>query len=80
MIEYKSVNKITEVLDLLAIHGSKAMIAAGCTDLMLEFEQDAHPEVTILIDISRIPGQDQISLDQEDMIHLGPMVTHNQCV
>ena len=33
-----------------------------------------------MIDISRIPDLDQIILDEEDVIHIGPMVTHNHIV
>lgn len=78
--EYISAANVEEVLDFLAKFGSEARIIAGGTDLMLEFEHGAYPEVSRVIDVSRVPGLDLISLDDEGYIHLGPMVTHNQCV
>lgn len=64
---------------LLGEHAERARIVAGATDLMLEIERGARNGVDTLIDITRIPGLGLISLDEDDMIHLGALVTHNDC-
>lgn len=78
--EYYNVTTIEEALDILSEHRESARIIAGATDLMLEIERGIRTGVETLVDISRIPGLDQIYLDQDNLIHLGPLVTHNHCV
>ncbi|GAB4536907.1 MAG: hypothetical protein Fur0018_27650 [Anaerolineales bacterium] len=77
---YHSVTTTQQALELLAAHAGKGRIVAGGTDMMLELERGLRPEVDTLIDISRIPGLTEITLDEDDVIHLGPLVTHNHCV
>lgn len=66
-------------LDLLAEHGASARIVAGGTDLLVELDRGMRPDTELLIDISSIDGLDSIHQSRHG-IHVGPMVTHNQCV
>jgi len=72
-----SVAHINDALDALAEYQEKARIVAGATDLILEMERGVRKDLELLVDISRIPGQDNITLDEDGIIHLGPLVTHN---
>jgi len=77
---YINVTSLDEALSILAEYGEKARIVAGATDLLLEIERGARRGIETLVDISRIPNLDQIHLNVEGTIHLGPLVTHNHCV
>ena len=78
--EYLNVNSIDEALDILSERGDRARLVAGATDLTLEIERGVRVGIDTLVDVTRIPGLDQISLDEEGQIHLGPLVTHNHCI
>ncbi|WP_322791699.1 FAD binding domain-containing protein [Bellilinea sp.] len=71
---------IEEVLHILAEKKEKGRIVAGATDLILEIERGVRHGIETLVDISRIPQQDHIFLDEDGWIHLGPLVMHNHCV
>ena len=77
--EYHSVSKLDEALALLHEHQAAARIIAGGTDLIIEMERGGHKGLRALIDITRVPGLDQITLE-DDTIILGPLVTHNHVV
>ncbi len=76
---YHSVTSIEEALEILAEQHERARVVAGGTDLILELERKVRLGVETLIDITRVPGLDGITLDENGMIHLGPLVTHNAC-
>jgi xanthine dehydrogenase iron-sulfur cluster and FAD-binding subunit A len=78
--EYINVASIDEALKLLAERGPRARIVAGATDLVLEIERGVRSGIDTLIDITRLPDLDRIELDEDEVIHIGPLVTHNHCV
>ncbi len=78
--DYHSVTSVDEVLEILADRGERARIVAGATDLILEMERGVRKGIDTLVDITRIPGLSEIVLDEDGILHLGPMVTHNHCV
>jgi len=77
---YYTVATLEEAKQLLAQEREQARIVAGATDLIIEIERGVRKGIEALIDITRVPGLDQITLDGDGWIHLGPLVTHNHCV
>ena len=79
---YHSPTTQAQALALKAELGSRARIIAGGTDLLLEMERGARkgPDggPLAIIDLTRIPGLAEIE-EKNGRIHLGPLVTHNQC-
>ncbi|HEX7972854.1 MAG TPA: FAD binding domain-containing protein [Anaerolineales bacterium] len=77
--DYFSIKSVEEAVQILAERGSTARVVAGATDLILELDRGVRRGIETLVDITRIPGLDQITLDEDEVIHLGPLVTHNHC-
>lgn len=77
--KYFNVTSIESALELLNQYKERARLVAGATDLIIEFEKGMRKNVDALIDISRINNLNNITLDEDQTIHLGPLVTHNDC-
>lgn len=69
--QYINATSVDEVLKILGEKAGSARIVAGATDLILELERGVRKNIHTLIDVTRIPGLDQISLDEDGIIHLG---------
>lgn len=80
---YATPATLADALALKAQHGESARLLAGGTDLLIELDRGvrAAPDggELGLIDLTRIPGLDEI-WEEHGQIHLGPLVTHNQCL
>jgi len=79
---YASPTTLDSALALKAQHGEHARFIAGGTDLLVELDRGRRSpdgDELGLIDLTRIPGLADIWEDK-GWIHLGPLVTHNQCV
>ena len=77
---YINATSIDEVVKILGEKRERSRIVAGGTDLILELERGVRKVIDTLIDVSRIPNLNQITIDEDGVIHLGPLVTHNDCV
>lgn len=76
---YHTVSSIGEALELLEQYGERARVVAGATDIMIEMERGQRRDVDVLIDITRVPGLDAITI-HGDHLRLGALVTHNRVV
>lgn len=74
---YETPISVANALRLLDDYGSGARIIAGGTDLLVELRRTAEAG-PVLIDVTRIGRLDRVWIDAEEMIHVGPTVTHNQ--
>jgi carbon-monoxide dehydrogenase medium subunit len=78
--KYFIVNSLNDAVTLKARYSSSSKIIAGGTDLMLEIERDMHEDLREIIDISRVSGLDEIWMDDQLYIHIGPTATHSACL
>ena len=77
--KYYTAASVRTALEKLAEHGERARIVAGGTDIMIELERGMRPNVEALIDITRVPGLDTITIE-DGKVRLGALVTHNHIV
>ena len=74
---YYTATRLDDAVGLLEKYGDRARIIAGGTDLVIEIQHQTRvPKV--VVDVTRVGGLDSIRMDEDGMVHLGPMVTHAQ--
>lgn len=78
--QYIQASSVDEVLRVLDQEQERARIVAGATDLILELERGVRRGIQTIVDVTRIAGLNRIELLGDGLIHLGPLVTHNDCV
>jgi xanthine dehydrogenase iron-sulfur cluster and FAD-binding subunit A len=78
--KYFIVNSLNDAVGLKAKYSDSSKILAGGTDIMLEMERGLHTGVKQIIDISRVSGLDEIWMDDQLYIHIGPTATHSACL
>ena len=77
--EYIQPTTVKQAVDGLREASGSVAIIAGGTDLLLDIRQGRHQPVDCLIDVSGIPGMQNISQDG-DYIYLGAGVTHKNII
>ncbi|MBA4383687.1 MAG: hypothetical protein C0410_03035 [Anaerolinea sp.] len=78
--KYFIVNSMNDAVALRAKYLDTSRIIAGGTDLFLEMERGLHAGIKEIIDISRVSGLDEIWMDDQLYIHIGPTATHSACL
>ncbi len=76
--KYINAANLDDAIKILEKDKGSARIIAGATDLMLEMERGTRTGIETLVDISRASNCNFITLGEDNTIHIGPMVTHNQ--
>lgn len=76
---YFTPTSVDDALAILTEYAGDAKIVAGGTDLILDLQHGNHPPVAALVDITRIPGMDTITLN-DNTFTLGANVTHANIV
>ncbi len=74
---YKIVETEEQLLKYLAENDGHTKIISGGTDLMIEIRNGKREDVDTLLDISRMQGLDRIWRDEDGLIHVEALVTHN---
>jgi CO/xanthine dehydrogenase FAD-binding subunit len=71
--QYRTPDRLSEALAILRAPEASAAVVAGGTDLLLDLEQDRHPPVRTLVDVSRV-GEMLGVAEQAGWIEIGAAV------
>ncbi len=76
---YHTPASIDEAINLLIQYAGQARVIGGGTDLILEMQQGHRTPVEALVDVTQIPGLNEI-IEENGFIVIGAGVTHSQIV
>lgn len=77
--QYRTPDQLADALAILRAPGGSAAIVAGGTDLLLDLQQDRHPAVTTLVDVSRVREMLEIT-ERAGWIEVGAAVPLNEII
>jgi carbon-monoxide dehydrogenase medium subunit len=77
--QYRTPEHLSDALAILREPGSSAAIVAGGTDLLLDLQQERHPAVTTLVDVSRVREMLEIT-ERAGWIEIGAAVPLNEII
>jgi len=77
--QYRTPEHLADALAILREPGGGAAIVAGGTDLLLDLQQDRHPAVKTLVDVSRVREMLQVS-ERDGWIEIGAAVPLNEII
>ena len=77
--EYLQPKTIDQAIKMLVSTPGNAAVIAGGTDLLLDIQQERHPDVDFLLDVSAVTEMTGISV-KDGYIYLGAAVTHKQII
>ncbi len=70
-IEYQAPQTVREAVGLLQGGGENARVLAGGTDVIVQVREGRRPNVTLLVDVKKIPELTSITFDQQRGLRIG---------
>jgi len=70
-IEYQAPQTVREAVGLLQGGGENARVLAGGTDVIVQVREGRRPNVTLLVDVKKIPELTNITFDQQRGLRIG---------
>ncbi|MDD3942949.1 MAG: FAD binding domain-containing protein [Sphaerochaetaceae bacterium] len=75
---FMQVGSLDDALQELSVHKEQALLIAGGTDVMPALRSGLYAQKQMVIDLSPLAGKLGNIRHEEDMLHIGPLVTHSR--
>jgi len=73
-IEYATPRSLDEAISLLSGAGMQGRVLSGGTDIIVQVREGRRPNVSVLIDVKKVPEANELSLDAATGLRLGAAV------